>query len=131
MPVSVESSDQFDISTLSIDCAEEKLRTIEVSLYPELHRTTADEPPITMQQTQGRKGFEAWHTIVRRDDQRNMCDTNSVYAALISNTSERDRAKDVGQFDDILKTFVKETKKFENAFGKIRDEEKRCSQSKS
>ena len=34
------------------------------------------------------------------------------------------RAKDVEQFDDILRTFVNDTNKFENRFGTIRDEEK-------
>ena len=43
---------------------------------------------------------------------------------MISNISERDRAKDVEQFDDILRTFINETTKFENRFGTIRDEEK-------
>ena len=51
-------------------------------------------------------------------------------AALISNISEKDRAKDVEQFDDILRTFVKDTNRFENKFGMIRDEEKML-QSKS
>ena len=45
-------------------------------------------------------------------------------AALISNISENDRAKDVEQFDDILRTFINDTSKFENRFGTIRDEEK-------
>ena len=57
-----------------------------------------------------------------------MSDINSSYAALISNISERDRAKDVEQFDDILRTFINETNKVQNRFGTIRDEEK-CSQS--
>ena len=48
----------------------------------------------------------------------------SAYAALISNISEKDRAKDVEQFDDILRTFTNEMNKFENRFSKIRDEEK-------
>ena len=77
-----------------------------------------------VQQTHGQNGFEAWHAIVRRYDQRNMSDTNSPYAALISNISEKDRAKDVEQFDDILRTFTNVMNKFENRFGKIRDEEK-------
>ena len=38
--------------------------------------------------------------------------------------SETDRAKDVEQFDDILRTFTNEINKFENIFCKIRDEEK-------
>ena len=36
----------------------------------------------------------------------------------------KDRAKDVEQFDDILRTFTNEMIQFENRFGKIRDEEK-------
>ena len=36
--------------------------------------------------------------IVRRYDQRNTSDRSSAYAALISNITERDRAKDVEQF---------------------------------
>ena len=47
---------------------------------------------------------------MRRDGQRNTSDKKSAYAASISDISERDRAN--------------ETKKFENRFGKIRDEEK-------
>ena len=77
-----------------------------------------------MQQTRGQKGFEAWHAIVRRYDQRNMSDTNSAYAAPISNISERDRTEDVEQFDDILRTFINETNKFEHRFSITRDEEK-------
>ena len=33
-------------------------------------------------------------------------------------------AKDVEQFDDILRTFINATNKFENRFGTARDEEK-------
>ena len=73
---------------------------------------------------EGQKGFEAWHLIVRRYDERNTSDRSSAYAALISNVTERDRAKDVEQFDDILRTFTNEMTKFEKRFGKIRDEEK-------
>ena len=58
---------------------------------------------------------------VRRYDQRNTSDRSSAYAALISNITERDRAKHVEQFDW---TFTNEMTKFENRFGKIRDEEK-------
>ena len=53
-----------------------------------------------------------------------MSDKKSAYAALISNMSEKDRAKDVEQFDDILRTFINEMNKFESRFGAIRDEEK-------
>ena len=64
------------------------------------------------------------HALVRRYDQRNMSDKKSAYAALISNISKKDRAKDVEQFDEILRTFINEMNKFENRFGAIRDEEK-------
>ena len=77
-----------------------------------------------MQQTKGQKGFEAWHAIVRRYDQRNMSDKSSACSALISNIPEKDRGKDVEQFDDILKMFTNEMNKFASRFGKIRDEEK-------
>ena len=53
-----------------------------------------------------------------------MSGKNSAYAALISNISEKVRAKDVEQVDDILRTFTNEMNKFENRFGTIRDEEK-------
>ena len=59
----------------------------------------------------GQKGFEAWHAVARRYDQRNMSDSTSAYAALISNISAQDRAKDAEQFDDILRTFINETNK--------------------
>ena len=61
---------------------------------------------------------------MRRYDQRNTSDKNSAYAALISNITEKDRAQDVEQFDDILRTLINDMNKFENRFGKIRDEEK-------
>ena len=56
--------------------------------------------------------------IDRRYDQRNTSERSSAPAALISNTSERDRAKDVEQFDDILRNFLNETNKYEGRFGK-------------
>ena len=72
----------------------------ETALYQILHRTTANEPLKMIQQVEGQRGFEAWHLIVRRYDQRNTSDRSSAYAALISNITERDRAKDVEQFDE-------------------------------
>ena len=85
MLVSVESTDKFDSSTIAFDCSVEEFRSIEASLYQVLHRTTANGPLRIVQETRGRKGFEAWHAIVRRYDQRNMLDTNSACATLISN----------------------------------------------
>ena len=67
-----------------------------------------------MQQKKGQKGFEAWHAIVRRYDQRNVSNKKTAHGVLTSNLSERDQAKDVEQFDDILRTFINETNKFEN-----------------
>ena len=90
----VESIDKFHNNVIAFDCPDEEFRS------------------------------EAWHAIVRRYDQRNMSGKKSAHAALISNISEKDRAKDVEQFDDILRTFTNEMDKFENRFGKIRDEEK-------
>ena len=43
---------------------------------------------------------------------------------LTNNISEKDRAKHVEQFDDILRTFINEVDKFESKLGAIRDEEK-------
>ena len=109
---------------MAVDCTEADFRTFETALYQILHRTTTNEPLRMVQQVQGQRGFVAWHMIVRRYDQRNTSDRNLVYAALISNISERDCAKDVEQFDDILRNFINETNKYEGRFGKIRDEEK-------
>ena len=72
----------------------------------------------------GSERIWAWHAIVRIYLQRNTSDRSSGHAALISNTSERDRAKHVEQFDDILRNFINETNKHEGWFGKIRDQEK-------
>ena len=120
----VESIDRFDNNVIAFDCSDEEFRSIESALYQVLHRTTSNEPLRIVQQTKGQKGFEAWHAIVRRYDQRSMSDKSSAYAGLISNISEKDRAKEVEQFDDILRTFTNEMNKFESRFGKIRDEEK-------
>ena len=119
----VESAEKIDRDTLSVDCTKE-FRELETALYQVLHRTTANEPLKMVQQVEGQRGFEAWHMIVRRYDQRITSDKSSAYAALVSNINERDRAKDVEQFDDVLRNFKNEMTKFENRFGKIRDEEK-------
>ena len=76
------------------------------------------KPLRTVQQVQDQRGSEVWHTIVRRCDQRNTSDRSSAQAALISNISERDRAKDVEHFDEILRNFIDETNKYEGRFGK-------------
>ena len=110
-------------STLAKDCTEADFRTFETALYQILHRTTTNEPLRMVQQVQSQRGFETWHIIVRRYDQRKTSDRSSAYAALISNISERDRAKDGELFDDILRNFINETNKYEGRFGKIREEE--------
>ena len=109
MLVSAERTDMFDNNTSAVDCSDEEFRTFETSLYPVLHRTTANVPLRTVQQTRGQKVFEARHAAARRYDQRNMSDNKSAYPALISNISERDRSKDVDQIDDVLRTFINQT----------------------
>ena len=121
---SVERVDKFDSSAIAADCPDAEFRLTEASLYQVLHRTTVSEPLRRAQQTKGQKGFEAWHALVRRYEQRNMADKNSANAALISNISQQDRAKDVEQYDDVLRTVINDTNKFKNRFGTIRDEEK-------
>ena len=103
-------------STLTVDCTDADFGILETALYQVLHRTTTNEPLTMVQQVQGQRGFEAWHLIVRRYDQSNTSDRSSACAALISNISERDRAKDVEQFDDILRDSINETKKYEGRF---------------
>ena len=120
----VEGTDKLDNTAIAFDCSDDEFRSMEALLYQVLHRTAANEPLRIVQQTRGQRGSEAWHAIVRRYDQRNMSGKNSGHAALISNISEKDRAKDVEQFDDILRTFINEMNKFESRFGAIRDEEK-------
>ena len=110
----VERVDKIDRATLAVDCTEAEFRTFETALYQVLHKTTANEPLKMVQQVKGQRGFEAWHMIVKRYDQRNTSDRSSAYGALISNITEKDRAKDVEQFVDILRTFTNEMTKFEN-----------------
>ena len=120
----VGSVEKFDSNVIACNCSMEEFGSKESALYQVLRRTTSNEPLKVVQQTRGQKGFEAWHAIVRRYDQRNMSHKSSACEALFSNISEKDRARDVEQFDDILRTFTNEMNKLENRFGKIRDEEK-------
>ena len=108
----VESVDRLDKNVIAFDCSDEEFRSSEVSLYQVLHRTTFNEPLRIEQQTKGQKGLEAWRATVRRYNGRNMSDKKSAYAALISNISEKDRAKDVEQFDDVLRTFTNDMNNF-------------------
>ena len=117
-------TDKFDNSTLPVDCSDNEFRTIETSLDQILHRTTANEPLIIVQQARGQQGFKAWYAIVRRHGQKNMSDNNSTYAGSISKISERDRAEDVEQFDDVLSTCINDRNNFENRCCITRDEEK-------
>ena len=94
------------------------------SLYQVLHRTTGNEPLRKVQRTNGQKGLDARHANERRYDRRNTSHNNSACAALINNVSKRDSAKDVEHFDDMLRTFINETNKFESRIGTIRDDEK-------
>ena len=106
--------DKVERSTLAVDCTEADFSTLETALYQVLHRATTNEPLRMVQQVHSQRGCEAWHMIVRRyDDERNMSDRSSAHAALISNISERGRAKDVDQLDDILRNFINETNKYE------------------
>ena len=110
----VESVDKVDRATLAVDCTEADFRTFETALYQVLHRTTANEPLRMIQQVEGQRGFEGWHLIVRRYDQRNTSDRSSAYAALISNISEKGQSERTwSSFDDILRTFMNEMTKFE------------------
>ena len=121
--VRVESVDKVDRSTLAVACNEADSATFETALYKVLHRTRTYEPLMMVQQVR-QKGFEAGHLIVRKNDKGNTSDRSSACAAMISNISERDRAKDVAQLDDILRNFINVTNKYEGRFGNIGDEEK-------
>ena len=92
----VESIDRFDNNVIAFDCSDEDFRSIESALYQVLHMTTSNEPLRIVQQTKGQKGFEAWHAILRRYDQRNMSDKSSAYAALMSNISREGQSKGRG-----------------------------------
>ena len=61
---SAERVEKIDSSAIAVHCPEAEFRLSEASLYQVLHRTTANEPLNTVQQTQGQKGFEAQHAIV-------------------------------------------------------------------
>ena len=58
----VESAEKIDRDTLAVDCTKEEFRALETALYQVLHRTTANEPLKMVQQVEGQRGFEAWHT---------------------------------------------------------------------
>ena len=117
--VRVDGVDKVERSTLAAVCTEADFRTFETALCQILDRTTTNEPLRMVQQVQGQRGFEAWHMMDRRYEQRNTSDTSSAYAALISNASERDRAKGVEQLADILRNFINETNKYGGVWQKI------------
>ena len=113
--VNVESTDKFDFNT------QEEFRKTEASLYQELHRSTPDEPLIICQQMQRTEGIRG--VARNREDVRSEEHVRQENQHIQHNI-DRDRDKDVEQFDDILRTFIDETNQFENRFGKVRDEEK-------
>ena len=95
MLVSVESTDKFDSSTIAFDCSDEEFRSIEASLYRVLHRTIANENAengAADKRTEGIRSMARDREEIRSED---TCQTKNQHVALISNISERDRAKDV------------------------------------
>ena len=123
MQARVDGIDKFDNNVIALDCPSEDFRSIEASLYQVLHRTSSNEPLFSCcSRREDRKDLK--HGMQLREGTiRGTCQTKkSAHAALVSNISERDREKCAEQFDDILRTFTNEMNKFENRFGKIRDD---------
>ena len=120
----VEGADKLGDIAIAFDCSDDEFRSIEASLCQVLHRTTANEPLRIVQQTRRQRIRSMPFNSEEIRSQRNMSDNISANAALISNISEKDRAKDVEQFDDILRTFITDMNKFESRFGVTRNEEK-------
>ena len=89
----VESGDKVDSSTLAVGCTAEEFRAFETALYQVLHRTTTNELLKMIQQVQGQKGFEAWHTTVRRYGQRNTSDRSSAVCSTDQLGKIRDEEK--------------------------------------
>ena len=56
----VEGTDKLDNNATAFDCSDDEFRSTEASLFQVIHRTTADEPLRTVQQTRGQRGFEVW-----------------------------------------------------------------------
>ena len=83
-------------------------------------RTTEKSSANARSEENSKRGRQSRGCTIRGTCQK----PKSAYAALSSNISERHRAQDVEHFDDILRTFISETNKFENRFGTIRYEEK-------
>ena len=79
----VERADKIDTENLSVECSEKEFRDIETALY----ESSTERLEL------------------------NTSDTHSACASVVRNISDRDRAKDVDQFDDILRTFTNETNK--------------------
>ena len=74
----VEGVDKLDHNAIAFDCSDDEFRSIEVSIYQVLRRTTSKEPLRIVQQTRRQRRFEARHAIVPSYDQRNMSDNNLV-----------------------------------------------------
>ena len=117
----LEGTDKLDNNAIAFDCSDGEFRSIEASLYQVLVRTTANEPLRIVQQTRGQRGFQAWHAIsevIRSEEhvrQKNM-QRSSVASP------RRTEQRTLEQFDDILRTFIKEMNKFGSRFGAVRDE---------
>ena len=126
--VSVESTDEFDSSTLAVDFFRrgvQNTRGVECTKYCAEKRHTTHRAEIC---TRKDRKDSKHGTQSRGGTIRGTCHKSKAYAALISNIGERDRAKDAEQHDVILRTVIKETSKFDNRIGKIRDDEKMLSQ---
>ena len=121
---SLRASTRWNVQQLAVDCTEADFRTLETALYQILHSTTTHEPLRMVQQVQGQKGFEVWHMIVRRYDERNTSDRSSAYAALISNLSERDQQRTWGNSMTIPQELHQRDELVRRKVWKIRDEEK-------
>ena len=80
----VEGVNKIGISSLSVDCSFDGA-------------------------SKHRNSLEMWQQIVRRYDQRITSDNKSAYT-LISNISERDRAKEVEHVGDVLRTIMNQVR---------------------
>ena len=107
--VSVAKTGKFDGGTPAVDCSDEEFRSIEASLYQVLHRTTANAPLRSL--ARDYKEIRSEEHV--RQKKIRICSTDQ---------QQGERAKDVEQFDDILRMFV--MRRTNMRFGIMRDEEK-------
>ena len=104
----LRAPDRFDNSTLAVDSSVNEFRSIEASLQHVLHRTTATELL--------RIRTKAIRSVAHDREEIMFRATYLTNFSTCSNISQRDSAKDVEQFDDIVRTFINETNKFEKKF---------------